>query len=116
MKKIKAADVAKGKWRVKPGDRLNLSAQESNKAISTHLGKVAQVMEANIQILDKMSEHMDRRIEVINDFEAKLPTPTPITPNVEVIIPPAKEVKKNFRVTPVRDDDGRILYVDIQQI
>jgi hypothetical protein len=116
MKKVKAKEIAKGKWRIKPGDRLNLSSLENNKSVSEHLGKLAQVMEANIQILDKMKDHMDIRIEKMNEFEARLPTPSPITPNVEVIVPPPKEVKKKYRVTPVRDDDNRIMYVDIDQL
>jgi hypothetical protein len=112
MKKVKAADVAKGKWRVNPGDRLNLSSQENSKAITIHLGKLAEVLQANMEFLDKMISS----VENLNKVEARPPTPAPMTPNVEVIVPPPKEVKKNYRVTPVRDDDGRILYVDIQQI
>lgn len=116
MKKVKAAEVAKGKWRIKPEDRLNLSAQANNTQISAHLGKLAEVMAANIQLLDKLSENMDKRIEVMTNVQARPPAPAPITPNVEVIVPPPKEVKKKYRVIPVRDDNGRIEYVDIQQL
>lgn len=116
MKQIKAKELANTKWRIKPADRLNLTTQENNKIISSHLSKFAEVMEANIKILDKFSENMDKNVHQDKNVQARHPTPAPITPNVEVIVPPPKEIKKSFRVTPVRDDDGRILYVDIQQL
>jgi hypothetical protein len=116
MKKVKAAEVAKGKWRLSDADRLNLSSIETSKNVTGAMQTIVTAMEANIKILDKIAEHMDSRIEGINQLGKALPPgPATIQPSIDVIVPVDK-TKKKFRCTPVRDADGIIAYVDLEQL
>lgn len=105
MKTVKLKDVSKKGWRLSAADRLNISSIENSKQVSASMEKIAEV-------LDKLTTHMDLRVETMGNNP---PSQAP-APNVEVIVPPAKQEKRNFRVTPVRGEDGRIEYVDIKQL
>jgi hypothetical protein len=116
MKTVKLKNVNKGGWKVKPEDRLNLSSIQNSAKVSEALGKVtdglAKSMEKQIAIIDKIAKHMDGIVKQIDRRPAAIAPAA--TQNIEVIIPPGK--KRTFRCTPVRGDDDRIIYVDIQQL
>lgn len=116
MKTVKLKDVNKGGWKVKPEDRLNLSSIQNSAKVSEALGKVTdgltKSMEKQIGIIDKLAKHMDGVIKKL-DRQPTAIAPAAM-PNIEVILPPGK--KRTFRCTPVRGDDDRIIYVDIQQL
>jgi len=110
MKTVKLSEVTKKGWRVSPADRLNINSLENSKKVSASMEKIAEVMASNIELLDKLALKIG---EITVEPMGKGSNPAP---NVEVIIPPAKQEKKTFRVTPVRDEDGRLKYVDIKQL
>ena len=116
MKKVKASDVAKGKWQLSSTDRLSLNSLETSKNVQNTMAVVAKSMESQIAIIDQISAHMTKMIEHLDKAPTRSPMATSHPAPVEVIIPPADKTKKKFRCTPVRDKQGLIEYVDIHQL
>jgi hypothetical protein len=116
MKTVKLKDVSKRGWRISPADRMNLNSIETSKAVQGAMATIAKAMDANIAIVDKIAERLERTTKNDERRSPRIaPAPSASMP-VEVIMPPADKTKKAFRVTPVRDENGLIEYVDIQQL
>jgi hypothetical protein len=106
---IKLADLDKGSWKVSEKDRPHIRKLKADQAQAGAMEGVVKAMAANIKILDKIAERMDIVSEPLGrKSETSLP---PITVTV-----PVDKTKKKFRCTPVRNEDGLMLYVDIEQV
>jgi hypothetical protein len=108
METIKLADIDKKGWRLKKEDRPHIRKVKAARAQAGAMTAVTEAMKANIQIIEKLAEKMDIRTESPGKSEITLP---PITVTL-----PVDKTKKKFRCTPVRNEDGLMLYVDIEQL
>jgi hypothetical protein len=115
MKKVKAAEVAKGKWRLSDADRLNLNSIETSNNVTGAMTKIAAAMVANIEASGKISELVQKILKSDQFKAGPAQGPATIQPSIDVIVPVDK-TKKKFRCTPVRDADGIIAYVDLEQL
>lgn len=108
METVKLADLNKGPWKLSAKDRPHIQKVKANRAQAGVMASMVKSMEAQINILDKLAERMDIVSEPLGKSEIKLP---PITVTL-----PDDKTKKKFRCTPVRDETGLMLYVDIEQL
>jgi hypothetical protein len=112
MKTVKLSEVGKKGWRISPADRLNINSIETSKQVTGAMEKISQAMQTNIDVLAKLAKKMD-----VVSIETGKAAPAPATaPNVEVIVPPPDKTKKKFRCTPIRNESGFIVSVDIEQL
>ena len=112
MKTVKLSEVGKKGWRISPADRLNINSIETSKQVTGAMEKISQAMQTNIDILAKLAKKFD-----VVSIETGKAAPAPATaPNIKVIVPPEDKTKKKFRCTPVRNESGFIVSVDIEQL
>ena len=112
MKTVKLAEVGKKGWRISPADRLNINSIETSKQVTGAMEKISQAMQTNIDVLDKLAKKMD----VVSVENSKTAITPAAAPNIKVIAPPPDKTKKKFRCTPIRNENGFIVSVDIEQL
>ena len=111
MKKVKLADVSNKKWKISKEDRQRLDNKESANVSARAMESLAKSMVAHIEISKDVSE-LAKAILKAPPFKVETaPTPAP----VEVVVQ-ADTSKKRHRFTVVRDKDGFIDYVDVEQL
>ena len=113
MKTVKLSEVGKKGWRISPADRLNINSIETSKQVTGAMEKISQAMQTNIDVLGKLAKKMD--VVSIERGKAVTAIAPAAAPNVEVIVPPPDKTKKKFRCTPIRNESGFIVHVDIEQ-
>ena len=112
MKTVKLSEVGKKGWRISPADRLNINSIETSKQVTGAMEKISQAMQTNIDVLAKLAKKMD-----VVSIETGKAAPAPAAaPNIKVMVPPEDKTKKKFRCTPVRNESGFIVSVDIEQL
>jgi hypothetical protein len=117
MKTVKLRNVQEKGWKLSPSDRLNINSIKSSEKISDAMtgltATIQKSMEVNIEVISKIAEHMDSVIKNLGQAPARIAASPP---TVEVILPPPDKEKKAFRVTPKRDENRIIEYLDIKQL
>lgn len=108
METVKLADLDKGPWKVSGKDRSHIRKVKADRAHTGAMEAITKSMEANVKIIDKIAERMGNISIPLGKSTDKLP---PI--NISL---PVDKTKKKFRCTPVRNEDGEMLYVDIEQL
>ena len=111
MKKVKLADVTKKKWNISKEDRRFLDNKESTNITTRAMESLANSMVAHIEISKNVSE-LAKAILQAPPFKME---PAPASKPVEVIVQ-AETTKKKHRFTVIRDKDGFIDYVDVEQL
>jgi hypothetical protein len=108
METVKLADLDKGPWKVSGKDRPHIQEVKAKRAQAGAMDGITKAMAANVKIMEILAEKMDIRSEPMGQ-----PAINPPAVNVTV---QADTTKKKFRCTPVRDETGLMLYVDIEQL
>ena len=112
MKKVKLAEVSGKKWNISKEDRQHLDNRASASTTTRAIESIAESMMANIEISSKISDLVAAILKTPHFSVA--PEPAPASKPVEVIIPVDK-TKKKYRFNVVRDKEGLIDYVDVEQ-
>jgi hypothetical protein len=111
METIKLADIDKKGWKLKKEDRSHIRKVKADRAQAGVMEGIAKAMTANIQIIEKLAERMSTLPLPVMGKPQKQQPPQPVTITV-----PVDKTKKKFRCTPIRDETGLMLYVDIEQL
>ena len=112
MKTVKLSEVGKKGWRISPADRLNINSIETSKQVTGAMEKISQAMQTHIDVLGKLAKKMD----VVSIETGKAAIAPAAAPSIKVIVPPEDKTKKKFRCTPIRNENGFIVSVDIEQL
>lgn len=111
MKKVKLKEVAGKGWKIKKGDRSSLNTARAAASTSEAVDRMVQIAEINTEFINKIAEAADKLIAGIP------PAPGPRQPpKIEVIVPRPDRKKLRFRFTPIRNVDGFIEYVDVEEL
>lgn len=103
MKKLKLADVKRDKkWNISKEDRQRLDNSESANNSSRAMESLAKSMVAHIEISKDVSE-LARAMMQAPPFKVD-------------VVTQADTTKKKFRFQVIRNKDGLIDYVDVEQL
>ncbi len=109
-KKVKAKDIEKN-WRVKKSDRASLSQARSAVKAGETFKKVDALAKSN----EVLAQEIRNAVSTIT-YAIDKPKDPRQEPKIEVIVPQAKKVKKRFRLNIVRDQDGFMDHIDIEEV
>jgi hypothetical protein len=110
-KKVKLEDLNAKGFKVKKGDRPSVNTAMT----AVQMGQMLRKLDELLQNHAEMTRTWVSATEKIVSVQALPPAPLK-QPNIEVIVPKPENVKKKFKISVVRDQDGFIDYCEIEQM